>query len=274
MIAARSMIEAAFRRLRSLPQQACTFRCLPAARGRPIRDLHFASFIDATIAHAVQRSLSSANAERWLFRVIAVPHSQQPKAFSFHCRELKSASFDADHRSRRLQSASFVADLPPPPGHPPSIRIFQCVHSRALVSPASVYIFRRTVHRATSVPESICISRRSRSIGTSVLTLAHVFARIAHRPRPCSSFDAHVHDRCAVHTSTHVSRSRLTALPNTLTARVHIQRIVIEKVWLFPLGWNHPARAFEPSDQSFASTELLPYPREHSSTRLAALPNQ
>jgi len=70
-------------------------------------------------------------------------------------------------------SFTFAADLPPPPGHQPSSRIFQCGRPPALVSPASVCIFRRTVHRATSVPESIRISRRSRSIGTSVLTLAH-----------------------------------------------------------------------------------------------------
>jgi len=144
----------------------------------------------------------------------------------------------------------------------------------ALVSPASVCIFRRTVHRATSVPESFRISRRSRFIGTSVLTLARVFAYTTQQPRPCSSFDAHDHDGCAVYTSTHVSGSRLAALPNTLTARVHIQRFVIEKVWLFRLRQNHPARAFEPSDQSFVSTELLPYSRELSSTRLAALPTQ
>jgi len=118
-------------------------------------------------------------------------------------------------------SFTFAADLPPPPGHQPSSRIFQCGRPPALVSPASVCILRRTVHRATSVPESIRISRRSRSIGTSVLTLAHVFVCTAQRPRSCSSFDAHDHDRCAVHTSTHVFRSRLAALPNTLTARVH-----------------------------------------------------
>jgi hypothetical protein len=80
---------------------------------------------------------------------------------------------------------------------------------------------------------------------------------------------------CAfVHTRVRSDRSirRSKDPTNTLTARVHIQRIVIEKVWPVPLGPNHPARAFETSDQTFAATELLLYSRELSSTRLAALP--
>jgi hypothetical protein len=56
------------------------------------------------------------------------------------------------------------------------------------MSPASVLTFRSAVHRASSARGSICISRRSRSIGTSVLTLAHVFARIAEPPRPYPDF--------------------------------------------------------------------------------------
>lgn len=52
---------------------------------------------------------------------------------------------------------------------------------------------------------------------------------------------------------THVSRYAFAfapALPNTPTARVHFQRIVIEEAWRLCLQSRRPARAFEPSDQT------------------------
>jgi hypothetical protein len=82
----------------------------------------------------------------------------------------------------------------------------------------------------------------------------------------------HVSARGSIRRPFDLQTSRSAA--NTLTARVHIQRIVIEKVRPFPLGQSHPARASEPSDQISESTELLPYSRELSSTRLAAHPNR
>jgi len=79
----------------------------------------------------------------------------------------------------------------------------------------------------------------------------------------------------SVHTSTHVFGQHLSTRPNTLTARVHIQRIVIEKVWLFRLRKNRPARAFEPSSQSSGSADsevsngfpLHPSFRSHANSR-------
>lgn len=62
---------------------------------------------------------------------------------------------------------------------PFSAPIFRSTFPPALMSSASVLILRPAVHRGTSVREPLCVSRRSRSIGTSVLTLALVFARVA-----------------------------------------------------------------------------------------------
>jgi len=62
---------------------------------------------------------------------------------------------------------------------PFSAPIFRSTFPPALMSSASVLILRPAVHRKTSVREPLCVSRRSRSIGTSVLTLALVFARVA-----------------------------------------------------------------------------------------------
>jgi hypothetical protein len=80
-----------------------------------------------------------------------------------------------------------------------------------------------------------------------VLTLAQRFD-----PKAVRSEDQAAIDSRRPKAVTHVFTSRLAALSNTLTARVHIQRIVIEKVWRFRLRNRRPARAFETSDQTTA----------------------
>jgi len=73
---------------------------------------------------------------------------------------------------------------------PFSALIFRSTFPPAPMSPASVLAFRPVVLRRTSVRGPLRVSRRSRSIGTSVLTLALVFARVAETTSsvPCFRF--------------------------------------------------------------------------------------
>jgi hypothetical protein len=126
---------------------------------------------------------------------------------------------------------------------------------------------RRPLHRLSP---ALCSRNASMLILRSVVPRPAPIARIASR---LSTLAIHRHFRAhvracfrlyplsrfySVHTRVRVARSARrphAPLANTLTARVHIQRIVIEKVRPFPLGRSHPARASEPSGQSSESTE-------------------
>jgi hypothetical protein len=76
---------------------------------------------------------------------------------------------------------------------------------------------------------------------------------------------------------------RLATLPNTPTARVHLQRIVIEKVWLPRLRCRGLAATLlellslptrPPGSQVLQLSPQPPRARKISPTRLAALPTQ
>lgn len=258
MIAARSMIEAALRRLRSLPQPAFTFRCPHSRTRTTIRDQLVSH---DRRDHACRINGDPTNRANALLQPPRCLRSSaffdadfrsQPKAFSFRCRRLRPASFDACLHHRRLQSAllslltchrrlgtsrapaSFNADARRHSCHPPPCASCDAPfigQPRCLNRSASL-----DAHDPSALPCSR--SRTFSCVRLSDLDRAHLSTLT-------------ITTSCAVHTFTHVFRSRLAPLPNTLTARVHIQRFVIEKVWLFRLRKNHPARAFEPSNQSF-----------------------
>lgn len=274
------MVEAALRRLRSLPQPAFTFRCPHSRTRTTIRDQlvsHDRRDHACRINDDPTTKLSLCSSHRGAC-VHLRSSTQIPLASEGVQLSLPSASACIFRRLPPPPPASvsftFAADLPPPPGHQLSSRIFQCGRPPALVSPASVCILRRTVHRATSVPESFRISRRSRSIGTSVLTLAHVFVCTAQRPRPCSSFDVHDHDQLrGAHVHTRVQVTACAATEHTHCARSYSAFCHRESLVL-PSPQEPSCSSFRAFQPELRCTELLPYSREHSLARLAALPTQ
>jgi len=74
--------------------------------------------------------------------------------------------------------------------HPLTSAALAAGFRRTLSKDASVLILRSVVHRPTPIARiAFRVSRRSRSNGTSVLTFAHVFARVPKPPRAAFSFD-------------------------------------------------------------------------------------
>jgi hypothetical protein len=146
-----------------------------------------------------------------------------PPAFAVTWAPAPPWPFDQDLAGTRVASAS----LPPCDG-------------RSLEEP-------RCADRFTSLdagdPLALPCSRSRTFSRVPTETTYRHWPHLATRPGRRSPLGTHVHARV---------RLRLSTPPNTLTARVHIQRIVIEKVWSFRLRKVRPARAFEPSTRTFA----------------------
>lgn len=140
----------------------------------------------------------------------------------------------------------------------------------------------RLFRLATSLPGSLeCLSDPCEpSKPTSSRIRAHTFACSRSRnvygwfTRSLRLLLAPAHARVWLH---------LAALPNTPTARVHLQRIVIEKVWLLCLRCRRleatllellslPTRP--PGTRLLRLSPQPPRARKISPTRLAALPTQ
>jgi len=199
----------------------------------------------------------------------------QPKAFSFRCRQLRPASFDACLHHRRLQSAllslltchrrlgtsrapaSFNADARRHSCHPPPCTSFDAPfigQPRCLNRSASL-----DAHDPSALPCS-----RSRTF----------FVCTAQRPRPCSSFDAHDHDQLrGAHVHTRVQVTPCGATEHTHCARSYSAFCHRESLAL-PSPQEPSCSSFRAFQPELRCTELLPYSREHSLARLAALPTQ
>lgn len=176
---------------------------------------------------------------------VSTPSAHSPRAREFvsrydgiHCDPLSRTA--APHRSRSSRSCSSYDD------HvrvsvPPCLRMISALGQRC--PPSRGLNFRPCL--------GIQIDLHLSTLTIQKHFRAHARATCLHVSRSAFASSSHIF--------THVFISRLATLSNTLTARVHIQRIVIEKVWRFRLRTRRPARAFEPSDQTsgFAgSTEI------------------
>jgi hypothetical protein len=182
-------------------------------------------------------------------------------------------SFDKGFHCRRLS---------PSPRHPPPPWPFDqdfCRHSCRSIFAAA---FRRPLDQKTSVPEPLRISRRLRSIGTSVLTLAHVFmstyrsnlisvAHLAIRPRPVARSRYTRPRTCPIHVSRRERTHSLRAFIFSVLSSRKFGSFVSERTALLEL-LSLPTKA--PGVQTLKLSSQIPRSRKLSLVRLAALPNQ
>jgi hypothetical protein len=182
-------------------------------------------------------------------------------------------SFDKGFHCRRLS---------PSPRHPPPPWPFDqdfCRHSCRSIFAAAL---RRPLDQKTSVPEPLRISRRLRSIGTSVLTLAHVFmstyrsnlisvAHLAIRPRPVARSRYTRPRTCPIHVSRRERTHSLRAFIFSVLSSRKFGSFVSERTALLEL-LSLPTKA--PGVQTLKLSSQIPRSRKLSLVRLAALPNQ
>jgi hypothetical protein len=182
------------------------------------------------------------------------PGSNPRSSFDAHGRLRSFGPQSTGSRIRVTFPTAFAAILfrePPSPAAPvrSPMLAFQRSPARGRRSYRSIFtaLSSGDVRRSRGLNFRLCPGTGSPShlstlttLGTSVLTFAQ---RGDSAPLPIARSRGFVDSRTC-------SLVPCGTVSNTLPARVHIQRIVIEKVWRLRLRNRRPARAFETSDQT------------------------